>query len=98
MIDHATGVTESGEASMNDTGRDKLAIDTYWKLVSAENRKEYGDTKTIEFSGGISITAALAQGRERAIEAKLVEDVDLLSAREIRQLEAPADDPDEDDD
>lgn len=97
MIEHATGIKEDGEDSLNDVSRDKLAVDTYWKLMGAQNRKEYGDTKIVQVEGSISITAALAQGRSRVIEAQLVQDdVDLMSARQIRQLEA-ADDSEYDD-
>lgn len=87
MIDHATGSTKEGMIP-NEVSRDKLAIDTYWKLISAENRKEYGDKSTIEVTGGISITTALQQAHSRAtrvIEAEVV-DVDMLSYNQILEL------------
>lgn len=68
IIRHATS-----DDGTEDTSRSKLIIDTYKWLMSADNRKQYGDTKTIEMSSTISITAALAQAHSRVIEAELVQ-------------------------
>lgn len=99
MIEHAAGLDEKGLPSANDVSRDKLAVETYKWLVSAQNRKEYGETKQIEITQSISITAALSAGRSRVIEAQLVDDeLDLLSNRQVRELSAaPVEDEDDDD-
>ncbi len=77
MIRHATGEEdEDGNAYTHDTARSKLIVDTYWKLMAANNRKEYGDTKTIEVNQSISITSALEQAQGRIIEATIIEDDD----------------------
>lgn len=81
ILDHAEGVEDGFE---NDTARSKLIIDTYWKLMGVDNRKDYGDKTTIEVTGGISITAALSQASnrlraadedsdDRTIDAQMVE-------------------------
>ena len=66
--------TESVDPSAPDTvNRDKLRIDTRKWLMSAHNRKRYGETKQIEVGGSISITEALAQAQARVIEAEVVD-------------------------
>lgn len=97
IIRHAEGKDEHGEDSLADTARSRLIVDTYKWLMSADNRKQYGDTKTIEMNTNISITAALAQAQGRVIEAQLIEDdeVDLLPSASYRQL-ASGDGDDED--
>lgn len=98
MIQHAAGVDDEGLTSTNDVNRDKLAVDTYWKLIQAQNRKEYGDIKQIEVNQQISIVGALdaARARTRAVVESQVVDVDLLTNYEIRQLPAPRDDEEDD--
>jgi hypothetical protein len=65
ILKHALGETDSGDASLDDTSRSKLIVDTYKWLMGADNRKVYGDTKTVELNTNISITAALEQARGR---------------------------------
>ena len=48
--------------------RDKLRIDTRKWLMSAHNRKRYGESKQIEMTGTISISEALAQAQGRVID------------------------------
>lgn len=92
IIAHAEGAEEG---TMNDTARSRLIVDTYKWLMGADNRKQYGDTKTIEMNTNISITAALAQAQGRVIEAQLVEDdVDLIEEAQYKQITSG----DEDDD
>jgi hypothetical protein len=43
--------------------------------MGAHNRKKYGETKTVELGGSISITDALAAAQARIIEAEVI-DVD----------------------
>ena len=97
IIRHAQGLDENGEETLADTARSRLIVDTYKWLMSADNRKQYGDTKTIEMNTSISITAALAQAQGRVIEAQLVDDeVDMLPSAQYKQLSA-ADDGDYED-
>jgi hypothetical protein len=77
MIELAEGEDET------TLDRAKVAIETYKWLASRHSRKEYGDTKTIEMSATISVTAALVQAQERIIEAEVIgddEDHRLLSS------------------
>jgi hypothetical protein len=73
ILEIADGV-ESVDPSSNDTvNRDKLRIDTRKWLMSAHNRKRYGETKQIEVGGTISITEALAQAQARVIEGEVLD-------------------------
>lgn len=75
VIEHATA-----EDSLEDVARSKLIVDTYKWLMGADNRKTYGDVKSVELGGTISITAALAQAQQRVmeqvVEAEVIELVD----------------------
>ena len=62
--------------SLEDVQRSRLKIDTRKWLMGAHNRKKYGETKTVELGGSISITDALAAAQARIIEAEVI-DVDL---------------------
>lgn len=91
IIDHAEG---QKDGFINDVARSKVIVDVYWKLMAADNRKQYGDTKTIEMNTSISITAALAQAQGRVIDAAMVEDDDsfeLITGNEYKQLPTPVD-------
>jgi hypothetical protein len=70
-------IIEIAEAddTAEDVARSKIKIDTYKWLMGADNRKTYGETKQIELSTSISITAALEQARSRVAALPLVEDI-----------------------
>jgi hypothetical protein len=73
IIEIADGV-EAVDPQSNDTvNRDKLRIDTRKWLMSAHNKKRYGETKQIELGGTISITEALAQAQARVIEGEVID-------------------------
>ncbi len=73
ILEIADGI-ESVDPTSNDTvNRDKLRIDTRKWLMSAHNKKRYGETKQIELGGTISITEALAQAQARVIEAEVID-------------------------
>lgn len=59
--------------TLEDVNRSRLKIDTRKWLMGAHNRKKYGETKTVELGGSISITDALAQARSRVIEAEVID-------------------------
>jgi len=61
------------EDSIEDVQRSRLKIDTRKWLMGAWNRKRYGETKTLEMAGSISITNALAAARERMIEGEVID-------------------------
>ena len=87
IIRHAEGEDEDGNPTMDDVARSRLKVDTYWKLMGANNRKDYGDTKTIEMNTSISITAALAEAQGRVIEAQVIDDeVDVIDATDYKRL------------
>ena len=67
--------------SLEDVNRSKLRIDTRKWLMGADNRKQYGEVKTIDVGGSISILGALAQADAREIELVDVEDVDDVTPR-----------------
>jgi len=62
--------------SLEDVQRSRLKIDTRKWLMGAHNRKKYGETKTVELGGGISITGALAAAQARVIDLADVIDVE----------------------
>lgn len=70
-------IIEIAEAddSAEDVARSKIKIDTYKWLMGADNRKTYGETKQIELSTSISITAALEQARSRVASLPIIEDI-----------------------
>ena len=59
--------------SLEDVQRSRLKIDTRKWLMGAHNRKKYGETKTVELGGSISITDALANARARIVEAEVID-------------------------
>ena len=73
IIKHA-----KADDTAEDVQRSRLIVDTYKWLMGADNRKTYGDVKSIELGGQISITAALAQAQQRVIEAEVIEATDPL--------------------
>lgn len=64
--------------SMEDVQRSRLRIETRMAQIKAYDRQRYGDTKTVEFAGGISVKAALSdamnEGMQRVI-SNVIEDV-----------------------
>lgn len=78
-----------GDEILEDVPRSKLVIDSLKWLMMIDHRKRYGDTKTIEFGGQISITAALDQARGRmgqTIEGEVI--------NRLPELTTDRDDPD----
>ena len=61
------------EDTAEDVQRSKLRIDSRKWLMGVYNKRRYGDTKTIELGGSISITDALAQARNRVIEGDIID-------------------------
>jgi hypothetical protein len=61
--------------SLEDVNRSKLRIDTRKWLMGADNRKQYGEVKTIDVGGQISILSALAAADSRVIDLADIEDV-----------------------
>jgi ribosomal 50S subunit-recycling heat shock protein len=73
ILEIADGV-EAVDPTSNDTvNRDKLRIDTRKWLMSAHNKKRYGEIKQVELGGTISITEALAQAQARVIEGEVID-------------------------
>lgn len=73
ILEIADGV-EAVDPTSNDTvNRDKLRIDTRKWLMSAHNKKRYGEVKQVELGGTISITEALAAAQARVIEAEVID-------------------------
>jgi hypothetical protein len=65
LIDIADGVSADGSEIPEDIQRSKLRIDTRLKVMGFDNKKRFGDTKTIEINQNISITDALKAANQR---------------------------------
>lgn len=63
------------EDSVEDVQRSRLRIDARKWLMGADNRKQYGETKTIDVGGSISIIGALEAANSRVVNLVDVEDV-----------------------
>ena len=73
ILEIADGVEAVDPASNDTVNRDKLRIDTRKWLMSAHNKKRYGEVKQVELGGTISITEALAAAQARVIEAEVLD-------------------------
>lgn len=62
MIEYAQGLD-----GVEDVNRSKLKVDVLKYLMGADNRKVYGDTKSIELGGTISVSAALQAAQQRLV-------------------------------
>lgn len=84
------------EDSIEEVARSRLRVDTRMIQIKAYDRGRYGDTKTVEFSGGISITAALSEATQRVMSNVIedVTDVEALAVAPSRQLPMPDDESD----
>lgn len=54
-----------GDSAMDDVARSRLQFDGYKWLMSADDRRTYGENKQIEVSTSISINGALEQAQNR---------------------------------
>jgi hypothetical protein len=61
------------DAMPEDVARSKLRIDSRKFLMGCWNRSRYGEIKTVELGGTISITTALEQARNRVISAEIID-------------------------
>ena len=68
ILEIADGITAVDPNSNDTVNRDKLRIDTRKWLMSAHNKKRYGESKQIELAGSVSITEALAAAQSRVID------------------------------
>lgn len=73
ILEIADGVESVDPASNDTVNRDKLRIDTRKWLMSAHNKKRYGEVKQVELGGTISITEALAAAQARVIENEVID-------------------------
>lgn len=55
-----------GEYGLEDVNRSRLIVDTYKWRITADYRRKFGDQKTVEFAGSVSILDALEQANRRA--------------------------------
>lgn len=69
----AEGIGDDGNPVMEDFNRSKLRIDSIKWQVGYMNRKRFGETKTLEVVGNISVTDALRDANARVMEAQLVD-------------------------
>ncbi len=61
------------EDSAEDVQRSKLRIDSRKWLMGVYNKRRYGETKTIEMGGSISIIDALSAAQARVIEGEVID-------------------------
>lgn len=64
-----------GEGSLEDVQRSTLRVNSRKWLMGSDNRKVYGETKTIDVGGSISIISALEAANSRVVDLIDVEDV-----------------------
>jgi len=77
ILEISDGVDSIDPTSSDTVNRDKLRIDTRKWLMSAHNKKRYGEVKQVEIGGSISITEALQQAQMRVIEAEVMDVSDI---------------------
>jgi len=82
ILEIADGIDSIEPASDDTINRDRLRIDTRKWLISAHNKKRYGEVKQVEIGGSISITEALQQAQARVIEAEVVDVLDVTNRLE----------------
>ena len=92
MVSHALG-----EDNPDTLDRSKFIVDTYKWLISKENKKQYGDSKTIELNTTISITAALSAAQGCIIEVLGDDNIDLMDEADYKQLSSGDEENDADD-
>lgn len=101
LIDIAEGKPESGEMPM-ELDRAKFIADQYKFLIKAQNKKVYGDTKSIEVTQTISILGALEAAKSRVSALPTIDlgddDYEVMEPSAYRQIEAPLRDEYEDED
>lgn len=87
ILQIADGVDAIDPQASDSVSRDKLRIETRKFLMSAWNKKRYGEVKQVEVGGSISITDALAQARARLIEGEVItiEDMDNAPVLELER-------------
>lgn len=93
MIRHA--LAEDPSLANTELDRSRFIVDTYKFLISRENKHEFGDTKQIEFTGNISITAALQAAGSRVSQITEFSDDE---EQEVKRIAAPVEVEWEDDD
>ena len=73
IIEIADGLSSIDPTSSDTVNRDKVRIDTRKWVMSAHNRKRYGEIKQVEVAGSISILDALQQAQMRVIDAEVID-------------------------
>lgn len=69
VCDEMISVARGEGDDLRDVARDKLIVDTLKYTLGVRDRKRYGDTKQVEVTGAISVSAALKEAAGRVIEA-----------------------------
>jgi hypothetical protein len=67
LIEIADGINAIDPTSSDSVSRDKLRIDTRWRIMSAHNRLRYGENKSSETTVSISVSGALQQAETRVL-------------------------------
>lgn len=93
LIDLAMGKVVDGELPM-ELDRAKFAADQYRFLIKAQNKRVYGDTKTVEINQTVSIVGALeaAMGRANQVIDVSEDDYEVIGSDQYKQIEAATDD------
>lgn len=101
MIDLAIGKVNDGDLPM-ELDRAKFAVDTFKFLIKAQNKKVYGDTKQVEITQTISIIGALEAAQTRVASIPMIDldddDYEVIAPQNYKQIEAPRDEDDYDED
>lgn len=101
LIKHATADEDNeGNTYTHDTSRSRLIVDTYKFLMGADNRKQYGDTKTIDVNQTVSVKLALEKADNRLLNVIDLtdDDVEVIPVSDYKRLSEPSGPAWEDDD
>lgn len=77
---------KAGSGAIMDFEGAKLEVDILKWLIPRENKKDYGDTKTIELNQNISIVAALQAGDDRIAQIPQYTDDDEPQKQQYKQI------------
>jgi len=73
IVEISDGIDSIDPSSSDSINRDKLRIDTRKWLMSAYNKKRYGEIKQVELNTTISLTDALRDADRRMIEGQVID-------------------------
>ena len=95
ILKYAEGKTRDGRDTLEDVQRSRLKVETVKWLMSADDRKTYGEVKQLEVGGSISVTGALAAAQQRLIQSEIIDLDELEDPSNMLRLSKDTDNDDE---